>query len=127
MEAGQGVIEAGQDAVDAGREAVEQGQRVVEQAQDTVGAAQQLIGACDLVREAIAPGTPPEDSAALLRQALDVVSGVVEEYPDLPGIADLESGVVAAREALRADPSGASLGITREAVESACSQIPTLG
>ena len=78
------------------------------------------------MREAVQPGTPPEESASLLQQAVSIVGGVVVAYPDVPGMADLEGALGAAKQALAADPSGQSLGVTSGAVESACSQIPSL-
>lgn len=126
VDVGQGVMEAGSAAVDAGQSALQAGQDVIGTASDTADAAQQLNGACDLVREAVAPGTPPEESASLLQQAVSIVGGVVVAYPDVPGMSDLEGALGAARQALKADPTGQSLGLTSGAVESACSQIPSL-
>jgi hypothetical protein len=123
---GQGVLDAGQAAVAAGQQAIEAGQGVVGTASDTADAARQLNGACDLVREAVRPGTPPEDSASLLQQAVAIVGGVVVAYPDVPGMSDLQGALGAAKQALAADPSGQSLGLSSGAVESACSQIPSL-
>jgi hypothetical protein len=39
---------------------------------------------------------------------------------------DLEGALGAAKQALAADPSGQSLGLSSGAVESACAQIPSL-
>lgn len=126
VDVGQGVFDAGQAAVAAGQDVIEAGQGVVGTASDTADAARQLNGACDLVREAVRPGTPPEESASLLQQAVAIVGGVVVAYPDVPGMSDLEGALGAARQALAADPSGQSLGLSTGAVESACSQIPSL-
>lgn len=120
-------VDAGQSAIDAGRSAIDAGQDALGVAQDTVGAARQLSGACDLVRQAVRPETPPEESAALLQQATDIVGDVVVDYPDAPGMADLEGALGLAQQALDADPSGQSLGLSSGVVESACSQLPTLG
>ena len=120
------VVNVGQGVVDAGSAAIEAGQDVVGTASDTADAARQLNGACDLVREAVRPGTPPEESASLLQQAVSIVGGVVVAYPDVPGMTDLEGALGAAKQALAADPSGQSLGLSSGAVESACSQIPSL-
>lgn len=120
------VVDVGSAAVDAGQSALEAGQDAVGTASDTADAARELNGACDLVREAVAPGTPPEESASLLKQAVAIVGGVVVAYPDVPGMADLEGALGAARQALKADPTGQSLGLTSGAVESACSQVPSL-
>ena len=127
MEAGQGAIEAGQQAVQAGQEAIDTGKQAVDTAQDTVQAADDLLVACDIVREAVRPGVAPEESASLFQEAMAIVSGVVIAYPDVAGIDELEAGLAAAREALAADPSGATLGITGDLVESTCSRIPSLG
>jgi hypothetical protein len=56
-----------------------------------------------------------------------IVGGVVAAYPDVPGVAELEMGLAAARSALAADPSGASLGITQDLVDSTCNRIPSFG
>jgi hypothetical protein len=119
-------LDVGQGVVDAGSAAIEAGQDAVGTASDTADAARQLNGACDLVREAVQPGTPPEESASLLQQAVSIVGGVVVAYPEVPGMSDLEGALGAAKQALAADPSGQSLGVTSGAVESACSQIPSL-
>lgn len=126
VEVGQGVLDAGQAAVAAGQQAIESGQDIVDTASDTADAARQLNGACDLVREAVRPGTPPEQSASLLQEAVAIVGGVVVAYPDVPGIADLEGALGTAKQVLAADPTGQSLGLSGGAVESACSQIPSL-
>lgn len=126
VDVGQGVIDAGSAAIDAGQSAIEAGQDVVGTASDTADAARQLNGACDLVREAVRPGTPPDESASLLQQAVSIVGGVVIAYPDVPGMTDLEGALGAAKQALAADPSGQSLGLSSGAVESACSQIPSI-
>lgn len=126
VDVGQGVIDAGSAAIDAGQSAIDAGQDVLGTASDTADAARQLNGACDLVREAVRPGTPPEQSASLLQQAVAIVGGVVVAYPDVPGMSDLEGALGAARSALAADPTGQSLGLSGGAVESACSQIPSL-
>ena len=55
-----------------------------------------------------------------------IVGGVVVAYPDVPGMAELEGSLGVAREALAADPTGQSLGVTGDAVNSACARIPTL-
>jgi len=113
--------------IDAGRSAIDAGQGAVGQAKDTLDAARQLNGACDLVREAVRPGTPPEESASLLQQAGAIVGGVVVAYPDVPGMKDLEGALGTARQALAADPTGRALGLSGGAVESACSRLPSLG
>lgn len=113
--------------VDAGQSAIEFGQDALGTAQDTVAAAQQLNEACDLVREAVRPEATPEQSAALLEQAGAIVGGVVAAYPDVPGMQDLEGALGAAQQALSVDPTGRSLGLSSGAVETACSQLPSLG
>lgn len=126
LDVGQGVVDAGAAAIEAGQSVVDAGQDAVGTASDTADAARQLNGACDLVREAVRPGTPPEESASLIKQAVSIVGGVVVAYPDVPGMADLEGALGAAKQALAADPSGQSLGLTTGAVEDACSRIPSL-
>ena len=126
VSAGQGVIDAGQAVIETGQGAIEAGQGVMGQAQDTADAARQLEGACVLAREAVQPGTTPADSASLFQQAMAIVGGVVVAYPDVPGMAELEGSLGVAREALAADPTGQSLGVTGDAVNSACARSPTL-
>lgn len=126
MRAGQGAIDAGRSAIDAGRGAVEAGQDAVGQVRDTAAVVGELSTACDLVRTAARPETPPEDSAVLLQQALGIVDSVVVEYPDVPGVADLQGMVGTARGVLAADPSGRALKADPGVIESACSRIPPL-
>lgn len=114
-----GVVGAVGDVVGTGTDAVGT-------TNDTVQAARELNDACDLVREAVAPGTPPEQSASLLKEAMAIVGGVVAAYPDVPGVADLAQGLKASRKALAADPTGQSLGLTRDSVDAACSQLPPI-
>ncbi len=125
-EAAGGVVDAAGDAVGAAGDALESGRDTVGQAADTVQAARQLNDACDLVRAAVAPGTPPEESAAKLQEAVTIVDGVVAAYPDLPGMSELESGLALSKQALAADPTGETLGVTRGQVDEACSRIPPL-
>lgn len=120
------VVRAGQGAIEAGQSAIEAGTSAAGQARDTVDAARQLDDACDLVRTATLPETTPEDSASLLQEALGIVSGVVTDYPDVPGVSQLAGAVGTAREVLAADPSGQVLKGNTEAIESACSQLPAL-
>lgn len=127
VEVGQQAVDAGKQAVEAGKEAVSTGTDAIGTAKDTVSAANDLRNACDIVREAVKPDKTAEERAAGFKEAMSIVSGVVKAYPDVPGIADLKSGLATAREALKADPSGATLGITQGAVESACSRIPSFG
>lgn len=115
-----------EQVIDTGQGVLEVGQGVVDQAQDTRDAARQLNGACDLVREAVQPGTSPQESAALLQEAVAIVGGVVVAYPDVPGMSQLQGALGTAQQALAADPSGQALGMSGGAVESACSQIPSL-
>ena len=91
VDVGQGVVDVGSAAIDAGQSAIEAGQDVVGTASDTADAARPLHGACDLVREAVRPGTPPEESASLLQQAVSIVGGVVVAYPDVPGFRPFHS------------------------------------
>lgn len=120
--AGQSIFEAAGNAADTVGSVVDTGR----QAADTISAARQLSDACDLVRSAVAPGTPPQESEAKLQEAMTIVSGVVTDYPNVPGVSDLSQGLTVARQALAADPSGKSLGVTASQVDSACSQIPSL-
>lgn len=126
VRAGQGAIEAGQGVIDAGQSAVEAGTAAAGQARDTVAAVRQLDGACDLVRAATAPEATPEESAALLQEALSIVSGVVTDYPEVPGVSRLSDAVGTARQVLEADPSGEVLRGNSQAVESACAQLPPI-
>ena len=120
-----GMVDAVGNTVDAVGGVIGTGTDVVGQAGDTVRAARELNTACDLVREAVAPGTTPEVSESRLKEAMAIVGGVVAAYPDVPGVADLEAGLRLSRKALAADPSGQSLGVTRGEVEAACSRIPS--
>ncbi len=120
------VIDAGQSAIGVGQSAIESGQGALGQVRDTADAARQLDGACDLVRSAVSPETSPEESAALLQQAVGIVDGVVVDYPDVPGMSDLEGALGAAKQTLAADPTGQLLKSNSGSVESACSRIPSL-
>ena len=126
VDAGSSVVQAGQDVVSAGKDVVDAGSAAVGTVTDTAGAAGQLMEACDLMRTAVDPGTSPEESAASIQQAVAIVDDVVVSYPNAPGIDQLSNGLAVAREALAADPTGQSLGITRSDVDSACSRIPSL-
>lgn len=126
IEAGQGAIEAGQQAVESGREMIDSGRDLVQQGQDVVGAVDDLQVACDLLRQAADPATPVDETVSLMQQAMAIVGGVVAAYPDTPGIADLASGLAAARQALELDPEGAALALDSATVESTCSQLPSL-
>lgn len=121
-----GVVDAVGGVVDSGREALGVAGDAVGTAGDSLQAARELNSACDLVREAVDPGTPPQESASLLKEAMAIVGGVVVAYPEVPGVADLEQGLKASRKSLAADPTGQALGISRDSVEAACSQIPSI-
>lgn len=121
-----GFAEAAGGVVDAAGDVVGSAGDAVGQATDTVQAARQLNDACDLVRDAVAPGATPEESAAKLEEAVSIVDGVVAAYPDLPGMSELSTGLALSKQALAADPTGQSLGVTRGQVDEACSRIPPL-
>lgn len=120
------VVRAGQGAFDAGRDAVAAGQGAVTQVRNTAAVVGQLNTACDLVRTAVRPETPADQSAGLLRQAVGIVDAVVTTYPDVPGVSDLHGAVGTAQVALATDPSGQVLKANPGAIESACSRIPPL-
>jgi hypothetical protein len=120
------VVGTGQSAIEAGRSIVDAGTQAAGQARDTVDAVSRLDDACDLVRTAIEPQTPAGESATLLNQALGIVSGVVTDYPDTPGVSDLADFVTTAEGVLAVDPTGQLLKANPQAVESACAQLPPI-
>ena len=114
------------DAVSAGQNALDSANQVVEAADGLIQAATDLGSACVAAQAAWVPGVSPEDARAAIDQAIGIVDGVVASVPDAPGVAEIDQVLTSAQEALAADPSGTSLGVSRSTLETACALV-TLG
>ena len=80
-----------------------------------------------LVRDNIVPATRLLELRRQMEQARgDGERAAVSIAQAGSGMAELEGSLGVAREALAADPTGQSLGVTGDAVNSACARIPTL-
>lgn len=114
------------DAVSAGQNALDSANQVVEAADGLIQAATDLASACAAAQAAWVPGVSPEDARAAIDQAVGIVDGVVASVPDAPGVAEIDQVLTSAQEALAADPSSTSLGVSRSTLETACALV-TLG
>jgi len=100
--------------------------QVVEAAAGLIQAATDLGSACVVDQAAWVPGVSPEDARAAIDQAIGIVDGVVASVPDAPGVAEIDQVLTSAQEALAADPTSTSLGVSRSTLETACALV-TLG
>lgn len=111
------------DAVSAGQNALDSANQVVEAADGPIQAATDLASACAAAQAAWVPGVSPEDARAAIDQAVGIVDGVVASVPDAPGVAEIDQVLTSAQEALAADPSSTSLGVSRSTLETACALV----
>lgn len=114
------------DALNSGQQVIEGASQLIENADGLVQAGTDLAEACAVAQAAWVPGVSPADARAAIDEALSIVQGVVASVPDAPGINEIEGVLVTAQDALAADPSSTSLGVSSSTLETACALV-TLG
>lgn len=114
------------DALNSGQQVIEGASQLIENADGLVQAGTDLAEACAVAQAAWVPGVAPADARAAIDEALSIVQGVVASVPDAPGINEIEGVLVTAQDALAADPSSTSLGVSSSTLETACALV-TLG
>ena len=114
------------DALNSGQQVIEGASQLIENADGLVQAGTDLAEACVVAQAAWVPGVSPADARAAIDEALTIVRGVVASAPNAPGIGEIEGVLVTAQDALAADPSSTSLGVSSSTLETACALV-TLG
>ena len=114
------------DALNSGQQVIEGASQLIENADGLVQAGTDLAEACVVAQAAWVPGVYPADARAAIDEALSIVRGVVASVPDAPGVGEIEAALVTAQDALTADPSSTSLGVSSSTLETACALV-TLG
>ncbi len=114
------------DAISTGQNALDSAGQAVEAADGLIQAATDLAAACTAAQAAWVPGVSAQDARNAIDEALGIVDGVVASAPDAPGVSEIDQALTSAQEALAADPSSTSLGVSRSTLETACALV-TLG
>ena len=96
-------------------------QQLVEQGSAVVSVATDSGAACSAAAAAWVPGVSADDARAAIDEALAIVDQSVAQTPGVPGVGAVQEVLGTAQESLAADPSSTSLGVSRQALESACS------
>ena len=102
-------------------EAANTAQQVVEQGSAVVSVATDIAAACGVAAAAWAPGVSPEEARTAIEEALVMIDETASTSPDVPGLAAVQEALGTSRDTLAADPTSTSLGVSRSALETACS------
>lgn len=114
------------DALNSGQQVIEGASQLIENADGLVQAGTDLAEACVVAQAAWVPGVSPADARSAIDEALGIVRDVVASVPNAPGVGEIEGVLVTAQEALVADPTSTSLGVSSSTLETACALV-TLG
>lgn len=114
------------DSLQGGQQVLDSATQLIENADGLVQAGTDLAEACVVAQAAWVPGVSPADARAAIDEALGIVKDVVASVPNAPGIGEIEGVLVSAQDALAADPTSTSLGVSSSALETACALV-TLG
>jgi hypothetical protein len=107
-------------------EALSSAGQAMEAADGLIRAGADLAAACATAQAALVPGVSAEDARVALDASLGIVDGVLAENPGIPGVQELDRALASARDAVSAESSGTSLGVSRSTLEAACLLV-TLG
>lgn len=102
-------------------EAADTAQQLVDQGSAVVSVATDLAAACGVAATAWAPGVSAQDARTAIDEAVAMVDEAVAVSPDVPGVGALQEALDTAQATLAADPTSTSLGVSRGALETACS------
>ena len=106
------------EAVSQGQQALDTASQAVDAAEGLIGAGAQLGAACAAAQVAWVPGVSSADAYAAIDEATRIVDEAVAATPGLPGAAEIDQALTAAREAVGSDQT--EFGVARETLQTAC-------
>lgn len=94
---------------------------VVGQSAGVVSVATDVAAACTTAAAAWAPGVSPEQARQAINDAVTALDETLASGPEVPGIDAVRTALDSAQQALAADPTSTSLGVSQRTLEVACS------
>lgn len=109
------------EAVTQGQQALDTASQAVDAAEGLIGAGAQLGAACAAAQVAWVPGVSTADAYAAIDEATRMVDEALAATPGLPGAAEIDQALTAAREAVGSDQT--EFGVARETLQTACALV----
>ena len=109
------------EAISQGQQAIDGASQVVDAAEGLIGAGAQLGAACAAAQVAWVPGVSSADAYAAIDEATRIVDEALAATPDLPGAAEIDQALTAARDAVGSDQT--EFGVARETLQTACALV----
>ena len=109
------------EAVSQGQQALDTASQAVDAAEGLIGAGAQLGAACAAAQVAWVPGVSTADAYAAIGEATRMVDEALAATPGLPGAAEIDQALTAAREAVGSDQT--EFGVARETLQTACALV----
>lgn len=94
---------------------------VVGQSAGVVSVATDVAAACTTAAAAWAPGVSPEQARQAINDAVTALDETLASGPEVPGVDAVRTALDSAQQALAADPTSTSLGVSQRTLEVACS------
>ena len=109
------------EAVSQGQQALDTASQAVDAAEGLIGAGAQLGAACAAALAAWVPGVSTADAYAAIDEATRLVDEALAATPGLPGAAEIDQALTAARDAVGSDQT--EFGVARETLQTACALV----
>ena len=109
------------EAVSQGQQALDTASQAVDAAEGLIGAGAQLGAACAAAQVAWVPGVSSADAYAAIDEATRLVDEALATTPGLPGAAEIDQALAAARAAVGSDQT--EFGVARETLQTACALV----
>ena len=109
------------EAISQGQQAIDGASQAVDAAEGLIGAGAQLGAACAAAQVAWVPGVSSADAYAAIDEATRIVDEALAATPDLPGAAEIDQALTAARDAVGSDQT--EFGVARETLQTACALV----
>ena len=109
------------EAISQGQQAIDGASQAVDAAEGLIGAGAQLGAACAAAQVAWVPGVSSADAYAAIDEATRLVDEALAATPDLPGAAEIDQALTAARDAVGSDQT--EFGVARETLQTACALV----
>ena len=109
------------EAISQGQQALDGASQAVDAAEGLIGAGAQLGAACAAAQVAWVPGVSSADAYAAIDEATRLVDEALAATPELPGAAEIDQALTAARDAVGSDQT--EFGVARETLQTACALV----
>ena len=109
------------EAISQGQQALDGASQAVDAAEGLIGAGAQLGAACAAAQVAWVPGVSSTDAYAAIDEATRLVDEALAATPGLPGAAEIDQALTAARDAVGSDQT--EFGVARETLQTACALV----